>query len=82
MVKLVMGLIMILVALSRMIAVPIYLSDLGRVETLSNSTISVLNVLSVSVLVSAMVIGATIILFALWYGLREDIQKHEALEEA
>jgi len=82
MVKLVMGLIMILVALSRMIAVPIYLSDLGRVETLSNSTISVLNVLSVSVLVSAMVIGATIILFALWHGLREDIQKHKALEKA
>jgi len=82
MVKLVMGLIMILVALSRMIAVPIYLSDLGRVETLSKSTISVLNVLSVSVLASALVIGATIILFALWYGLREDIQKHEALEEA
>ena len=62
MVKLVMGLIMILVALSRMIAVRIYLSDLGRVETLSKSTISVLNVLSVSVLVSALVIEASIIL--------------------
>jgi len=81
-IKLVMGLIMIFVALSRMIAVPIYLSDLGTIETLSKSTISVLNVLSVSVLASALVIGAVIILSSLWYGLREDIQKHEALEEA
>ena len=82
MVKLVMGLIMILVGFSRMIAVPIYLSDLGTIGTLSKSTISVLNVLSVSVLASALVIGATIILFALWYGLREDIQEHGALEKA
>lgn len=82
MVKLVMGLIMILVALSRMIAVPIYLSDLGTIETLSKSTIGVLNALSVSVLASALVTGAVIILFALYYGLREDIQKHEALEKA
>ena len=82
MVKLVMGLIMILVALSRMIAVPIYLSDLGTIETLSKSTIGVLNALSVSVLASALVTGAVIILFALYYGLREDIQKHEALAKA
>jgi len=82
MVKLVMGLIMILVALSRMIAVPIYLADLGTIETLSKSTIGVLNALSFSVLASALVIGAIIILIALYYGLREDIQKHEALEEA
>jgi len=82
MVKLVMGLIMIIVALSRMIAVPIYLSDLGTIETLSKSTISVLNVLSVSVLASALVIGAFIILSSLWYGLREDIQEHGALGKA
>lgn len=82
MVKLVMGLIMILVALSRMIAVPIYLADLGTIETLSKSTIGVLNVLSFTVLASALVTGAVIILFALYYGLREDIQKHEALEES
>ena len=82
MVKLVMGLIMILVALSRMIAVPIYLADLGTIETLSKSTIGVLNVLSFTVLASALVTGAVIILFALYCGLREDIQKHEALEES
>ncbi len=81
MVKLVMGLIMILAGLSRMIAVPIYLSDLGTIETLSKSTISVLKVLSFSVLASALVIGAVIILLALWYGLREDIQEHEVLEK-
>lgn len=81
-VKLVMGLSMVLVALSRMIAVPIYLSDLGTIETLSKSTIGVLNALSVSVLASALVTGAVIILFALYYGLREDVQKHEALEKA
>ena len=58
MVKLVMGLIMVLVGLSRMIAVPVYLSDLGTIETLSRNTISVLNVLSVSVLASVLVVGA------------------------
>ena len=82
MVKLVMGLIMVLVALSRMIAVPIYLSDLGTIETLSRNTISVLNVMSVSMLASALIIGSIIILSSLWYGLREDIQEHEALEKA
>ncbi len=81
-VKLVMGLSMVLVVLSRMAAVPIYLSDLGTIEPLSNSTIGFLKVLSVSLLASALVVGAIIILLALWYGLREDIQKHAALEKA
>ena len=81
-VKLVMGLSMILVVLSRMAAVPIYLSVLGTIEPLSNSTISFLNVLSAILLASALVVGAIIILLALWYGIREDIQKHEALEKA
>lgn len=79
MVKLVMGMIMTVVAVSRIIAVPAYLSDLGTIESLSTRTVSVLNALSFSVLASALGIGAIIILFSLWYGLREDLRQQEAL---
>ena len=81
-VKLVMGLSMILVVLSRMAAVPIYLSVLGTIEPLLNSSINSLKIVSGNLLASALVVEAIIILFALYYGLREDIQKHEALEKA
>ncbi|NIO10493.1 MAG: TSUP family transporter [Deltaproteobacteria bacterium] len=82
MVKLVMGLIMIIVAVSRGIAVPTYLSELGTIESLSTDTVGLLNALSFGGLVSALVIGSIVILLSLWYGMREDVKREEVLEKA
>ena len=79
MVKLVMGTIMILVALSRIIALPIYLSALGVMESLSAGSVSLLNTLSFGVLALALFIGAMIILLALRYGLRENREEQAVL---
>ena len=79
MVKLVMGMIMTLVALSRIIAIPTYLADLGAIGSLSTDTVNVLNIVSFSVMASALIIGAMIILFSLRYGLRENKQELEVL---
>ena len=75
MIKLVMGVIMILVLLSRAIVIPVYLSALGYIEKLTEGTISVLNVASFSTLVLALVWGGVIILLSLWRGVRAERER-------
>ncbi|MCZ6622490.1 MAG: sulfite exporter TauE/SafE family protein [Deltaproteobacteria bacterium] len=82
MIKLVMGVIMILVLLSRAIVIPVYLSTLGYIEKLTEGTISVLRVASFSTLALALVVGGGIILFSLWRGVRAEIERREEIEKA
>ncbi len=76
MIKLVMGVIMILVLLSRGIIIPVYLSSLGTIQRLTEGTVSILKTTSFSILVLALAVGAIIILYSLWHGIRADIEQN------
>ena len=65
MIKVVMGTIMIIVAVSRALAVPKYLEELGLVS-LAKSTISILDLASFVIMCAALAIGALIILGSMW----------------
>ena len=72
MIKLVMGTIMVIVLVSRGLMVPVYMSKLGLVSTLSEGTVAVLKTSSFSIMVAALFIGAFIILKAIWQGRRAE----------
>jgi nucleotide-binding universal stress UspA family protein/uncharacterized membrane protein YfcA len=71
MVKVVMGTIMVMVLVSRAIAIPVYLSDLAIIETLSPRMLSALNNFSFVVLIAALGVGAAIVFSALWRGIHD-----------
>jgi uncharacterized membrane protein YfcA len=64
-IKIVMGTIMLIVAVSRGLAVPKYLKQLG-VISLSETTVSVLSMISFLTMCVALSIGAVIILGSMW----------------
>ena len=70
MIKTVMGVIMLIVAVSRALAIPEYLGELGLVS-LSPSAISLMKNLSFIIMCLALVIGAAIILGAMYKARRE-----------
>lgn len=70
MVKVVMATIMLLALLSRAIMVPVYLSDLGKIEPLAESTYNLLKDVSFVVLILALTVGAGIVFAALIKGIR------------
>lgn len=70
MVKVVMGIIMVVVLLSRALVIPIYLSQLGWIAPLSEKALGLLADASLAVMVAALLIGAGIILKALRSGMR------------
>mgnify|MGYP000941366357 CR=1 FL=1 len=72
MIKLVMGLIMVTVLFSRLFVIPVYMSKLGMGIALEDGTIEVLRTVSFWIMVFALVMGAVVILKALWSGMRED----------
>ena len=69
MIKVVMGTIMIVVAVSRALAVPQYLEQLGLIS-MSKSTISILDSASFVIMCIALLVGAVIILGSMWKGKR------------
>ena len=69
MIKIVMGTIMVIVAVSRGLAVPQYLVQLGLMS-MSKGTVDFLNVVSFVIMCIALAIGAVIILGAMWKGAR------------
>lgn len=71
MVKVVMGVIMMLVLLSRGFIIPVYLSELGWITPIAAGTASLLRQVSFWIMVSALVGGAAIILTALIRGMRD-----------
>jgi len=67
----VMGTIMIIVAVSRALAVPEYLAEL-KLISMSPSTISILSKVSFLIMCLALAIGAFIILGAMWKARRAE----------
>lgn len=71
-IKVVMGVIMVIVLFSRGLMVPVYLSQLGLIETLSETTIKLLKNTSFAIMIMALLIGAFIVLSAMWQGRRAE----------
>jgi hypothetical protein len=71
-IKLVMGVIMVIVLFSRGLMVPVYLSQLGLIETLGETTVKVLKTTSFGIMIFALATGAFIVLRAMWIGRREE----------
>lgn len=65
MIKTVMATIMLIVAVSRALAIPAYLNKLG-ILSLDETLINVLNMVSFATMILALGIGATIILASMW----------------
>lgn len=80
MIKLVMGLIMVIVLFSRGLMVPVYLSQLGVIQTLSETTTKLLETTSFAIMIIALLTGAILVLKALWKGLREEKLQHSTKE--
>jgi len=72
MIKMVMGVIMVIVLFSRGLMVPVYLSQLGLIGTLGETTVKVLKTTSFSIMIFALASGAFIVLRAMWIGRREE----------
>ncbi len=80
MIKVVMGVIMVIVLFSRGLMVPVYLSQLGLIETLSDGTTRLLKNVSFAIMIFALVLGAFIVLRAMWQGRRaEQLAAEEAV---
>jgi uncharacterized protein len=68
MIKVVMGVIMVTVLFSRGLMVPVYLAQLGLIEKLSDGTVSLLKTTSFAIMIFALLLGAFIVLRAMWQG--------------
>ena len=68
MIKVVMGLIMVIVLFSRGLMVPVYMAQLGLIEKLSDGTVSLLKTTSFAIMIFALLLGAFIVLRAMWQG--------------
>ena len=82
MIKVVMGVVMITVLVSRGMMIPVYLSQLSPIPLLDAGTETVLKGASFTTMVLALVLGAAIILRALWLGHRAHLAQHAVLQEA
>ena len=72
MIKVVMGLVMVIVLFSRGLMVPVYMSQLGLIGALGETTVSVLKNTSFAIMALALVLGASIVLRAIWQGRRAE----------
>jgi hypothetical protein len=84
MIKVVMGVIMVIVLFSRGLMVPVYLSQLGLIGTMSDMAVKVLKNTSFAIMIAALAIGAFIVLKAMIQGRREEKLRlaSEAVEKA
>lgn len=81
MIKIVMGVIMLLVLISRGFVLPVYLSELDLIATLSASTASLLNQVSFAIMAAALLVGSAIVLYSLFIGRRRHMRQHAVIEE-
>ena len=83
-IKLVMGVIMVIVLFSRGLMVPVYLSQLGLIETLTDTTVKILKNTSFAIMAFALLTGAFIVLQAMYKGHKAERQmaEKEAMEIA
>jgi uncharacterized protein len=77
MIKVVMGVIMVIVLFSRGLMVPVYLSQLGLIETLSDGTMKMLKTTSFGIMIFALALGAFIVLRAMWQGRQAERLEHK-----
>lgn len=83
MIKVVMGVIMVIVLFSRALMVPVYLSQLGIIEQLTDGTVKMLKSTSFAIMIFALALGAFIVLRAMWQGRREEkLAQQEALAQS
>lgn len=68
MIKVVMGVIMVIVLFSRGLMVPVYLSQLGLITKLGDTTAKALKSTSFAIMIFALALGAFIVLKAMWQG--------------
>src|SRR5512135_2234205 len=82
MIKVVMGVIMVIVLFSRGLMVPVYLSQLGLIQTLGSGTVKILKNTSFAIMILALLLGAFIVLKAMWQGRRAEraVAAEEVLE--
>jgi uncharacterized membrane protein YfcA len=78
MIKLVMGLIMVIVLFSRGLMVPVYLSQLGVIQTLNETTVKILKTTSFAIMIIALLIGAGVVLSALLKGIKAEKLQNSA----
>jgi uncharacterized membrane protein YfcA len=78
MIKVVMGLIMVIVLFSRGLMVPVYLAQLGLIEKLSDRMVSLLKTASFAIMIFALLLGAFIVLRAMWQGREAERLQHAA----
>jgi uncharacterized membrane protein YfcA len=76
MIKVVMGIIMVIVLFSRGLMVPVYLSKLGLIDKLGESSIALLKNTSFAIMIFALVLGAFIVLRAMWKGRQAEKLQH------
>lgn len=76
-IKLVMATIMLIVALSRALVIPVYLTQLGRLD-LEQATMNLLNNLSFALMVAALAVGGLIIIGAMLRGHKESLMPEAA----
>jgi uncharacterized membrane protein YfcA len=83
MIKFVMGVIMVTVLFSRALMIPVYLSNLGVTGAMSETTAKILKNTSFGIMVFALLIGAGIILKAMFAGRRaeREFAKQAAMEQ-
>jgi len=68
MIKIVMGTIMVIVLFSRGLMVPVYLSQLGLIQEISEGSVKILKNVSFGIMIFALALGAFIVLKAMWQG--------------
>jgi hypothetical protein len=76
MIKVVMGVIMVIVLFSRGLMVPVYLSQLGLIEKLGDGTVKLLKTTSFAIMIFALLLGAFIVLRAMWQGRQAEKLQH------
>lgn len=76
MIKVVMGLIMVIVLFSRGLMVPVYLSQLGLIDKLGDTSVKLLKNSSFAIMIFALLLGAFIVLRAMWQGKQAEKLQH------
>jgi uncharacterized membrane protein YfcA len=76
MIKVVMGVIMVIVLFSRGLMVPVYLSQLGLIDKLGDTTVKLLKNSSFAIMIFALLLGAFIVLRAMWQGKQAEKLQH------
>jgi hypothetical protein len=78
MIKLVMGVIMVTVLFSRLLMLPVYMSQLHLIGAMSPATSKLLSNTSFAIMMFALGLGAFIVLKAMWQGKREERLRESA----